>query len=121
MAGPAWDGFYDPVAGRAVAFGGADSGSKTPLDDTWVFGFTAPTESLDACDSGFDGNGNGLVGCADPDCAGECALCGDGVCGDVESCRLCPADCGACAECGDFLCDASETCTSCPGDCGACP
>ena len=111
---------YDDVAARAVLFSGVDAGGAA-LGDTWRFDFSSPSEAGEDCDSGFDGNGNGLVGCADPDCAGECALCGDGVCAGAESCRLCPADCGACAECGDFVCDARETCTSCPGDCGACP
>ncbi|HEY2744978.1 MAG TPA: kelch repeat-containing protein, partial [Polyangia bacterium] len=88
---------YDDVAARAVLFGGVDAGGAA-LADTWRFDFSSPSEAGEDCDSGFDGNGNGLVGCADPDCAGECALCGDGVCSEVESCRLCPADCGACAE-----------------------
>jgi hypothetical protein len=48
--------------------------------------------------------------------------CGDGSCGEGESCTSCPSDCGPCApRCGDGMCATSETCTSCPGDCGPCP
>jgi hypothetical protein len=48
--------------------------------------------------------------------------CGDGVCGLLEDCTSCPADCGACPTCGDGTCDPmTETCGSCPTDCGACP
>jgi hypothetical protein len=86
-----------------------------------------------ACGTGFDSDGDGLVGCADPDCWTHCQplcppgtscvsgapRCGDGVCNEfLEGCRLCPSDCGTCTpRCGDFHCDASETATSCPGDC----
>jgi hypothetical protein len=75
----------------------------------------------EACDTGFDGDGDGQIGCADPDCDALCAPCGDGVCSAFESCALCPADCGTCQLCGDRRCDPGETCASCPGDCGACP
>jgi hypothetical protein len=86
----------------------------------------------EVCALGFDVDGDGLAGCADPDCWGYCTPlcapgatcdpaaphCGDGVCSAVESCRLCPADCGACPlVCGDFHCDPGEDATSCPGDC----
>ena len=65
-----------------------------------------------------DVDGDGAIGCADPDCAGACMTCGDGACGPLDTCRLCPADCGACpAVCGDFLCDGPETGASCPSDC----
>ena len=47
--------------------------------------------------------------------------CGDGTCGDDESCATCNDDCGLCnAVCGDGLCTDPETCTTCPGDCGDC-
>jgi cysteine-rich repeat protein len=86
----------------------------------------------EVCELGFDVDGDGLAGCADPDCWGHCAPlcppnatcdpalphCGDGTCGAVESCRLCPKDCGACPPvCGDFFCDPGETKMTCPGDC----
>ena len=86
----------------------------------------------DTCVLGSDVDADGLVGCADPDCWGYCtplcppdtscdpsaARCGDGTCGPVEDCRVCPGDCGACTSiCGDFLCEVAETAMSCPGDC----
>jgi hypothetical protein len=86
----------------------------------------------EVCELGYDVDGDGLAGCADPDCWGFCAPmcppnapcaasaphCGDGTCGAVETCRLCPQDCGACTPvCGDFHCDPGETTISCPGDC----
>ncbi len=47
--------------------------------------------------------------------------CGDGQCGDGETCSGCPKDCGTCPACGDKNCDATtENCGSCPADCGAC-
>ena len=45
------------------------------------------------------------------------AGCGDGVCGELETCRMCPEDCGACDLCGDYFCDPSESAQTCPGDC----
>ena len=45
--------------------------------------------------------------------------CGDGSCGDNETCDSCPSDCGVC--CGDGSCAYGETCLSCEIDCGACP
>jgi cysteine-rich repeat protein len=123
---------YDVARQQLVLFGGATDTGLT--SETWVMQFADRARPAEACESGFDGNGNGAVGCADPSCAGRCdplcaavaicnagPRCGDGVCSELESCRLCPADCGACHECGDFHCDASETCSTCPGDCGACP
>ena len=116
---------FDSVAEGAVAFGGSG------LGDSWVYQLRSrlPDES---CLFGIDSDGDGLVGCADPDCWGYCSPlcplgttcdpaaphCGDGVCSAIETCRLCPGDCGACAPvCGDFVCDPGETASSCPGDC----
>jgi hypothetical protein len=97
----------------------------------WVLRWES-TQPHEVCGLGFDVDGDGLVGCDDPDCWGYCTplcppnttcdpaapRCGDGVCSTLESCRLCPADCGACPTlCGDFLCDAGETAATCPGDC----
>ena len=47
--------------------------------------------------------------------------CGDGVCGGLEYCAVCPVDCGSCEpKCGDGFCNAGETCEACEEDCGAC-
>lgn len=89
----------------------------------------------DSCTDALDLDGDGLAGCADPDCAATCAplcpptqfatcgtqapRCGDGTCSaGIEDCRACPLDCGACtATCSDSYCDPGETAASCPGDC----
>ena len=90
------------------------------LLNTWMLDWVS-VDPAENCALGRDGDGDGLAGCADPDCDVQCAACGDGVCNPLESCRLCPADCGACPlVCGDFVCDPGETCSGCPGDCGGC-
>jgi len=86
----------------------------------------------ESCIVPVDLDGDGLAGCADPDCWMVCnptcspgvacdaaaPHCGDATCDAVETCRMCPQDCGACpAVCGDSFCDAGETSASCPGDC----
>jgi cysteine-rich repeat protein len=101
-------------------------------DSTWEFAYTAPGEPEEVCRFGFDTDGDGKVGCDDPDCWPFCAPlcppgstcdaslphCGDGVCNEhLETCRMCPEDCSCDAVCGDFFCDAGETAGSCPGDC----
>ena len=85
----------------------------------------------EACRTAIDRDGDRLVGCADPDCAGYCTplcpgaapfsacagpVCGDQTCSPLESCRLCRGDCGFCdARCGDGYCDGGEACS------GECP
>ena len=107
------------------------NGYLTTLADQWslVWENASPKES---CIVPVDLDGDGLAGCADPDCWMVCnptcspgvacdaaaPHCGDGTCDGVETCRMCPQDCGACpAVCGDSFCDPGETPTSCPGDC----
>lgn len=108
------------AARRVVMSFGGDN-SSGPIGDLWLFRYGDPSVHREDCATGFDGDGDGKTGCADPDCDALCASCGDGVCSAFESCGLCPADCGACQVCGDLHCDAGETCASCPGDCGSCP
>jgi hypothetical protein len=107
----------DVARRELVVFGGYDG---TNLRDTWLLRTDDATDSDEQCHTGFDGNGDHEIGCADPDCAASCERCGNGQCDPEESCRLCPRDCGMCQVCGDLHCDAGEGCTSCPGDCGAC-
>lgn len=109
---------YDAARGGLVMFGGT---ARLTLRDTWLFRSFDPAVPDEGCQPGFDGDGDGEIGCRDADCSAQCASCGDGVCGPAESCRLCPGDCGECGACGDLLCDAGESCASCPGDCGSCP
>lgn len=144
---------------REIVVAGGTTGELTP-DDALEFAetttlrfdayappdtcFDAGTEPLDCpgpdareetCMEGQDGDGDGLVGCGDPDCFGSCAplcngtlmscapqwpTCGDGVCDGAEQCTTCSVDCGACpALCGNGDCEpvAGETPATCPGDC----
>ncbi|MDY0001924.1 MAG: kelch repeat-containing protein [Polyangia bacterium] len=121
---------HDAPGRRSLLLLGRDGSSLS--EDRWSFRYSARDEPRERCLQGFDGDGDGLVGCADPDCAGFCEplchsfglcappgpRCGDGLCDPLESCRLCPSDCGSCAPvCGDARCDIGEDHTSCPGDC----
>jgi hypothetical protein len=72
---------YDPVRRRLV------------LGLTWTLSFVSDVPT-DLCIAGIDTDGDGLAGCADPDCAGVCAQCGDHVCNDVLEGAVCPIDCG---------------------------
>lgn len=129
---------FDAVRGELVLFGGRNGGNGSAvLNSTTVIGYQ-PNVAVEACTSAtLDYDGDGLAGCADPDCDARCrplcpggvcpptttpnanAGCGDGVCDPIESCGLCPGDCGECpaGDCGDFRCSAAESTASCPGDC----
>ena len=119
-----------PGAG-VLAFNAVDPENNASVE-LWRLHWRSPRED---CRAAIDSDGDGLAGCADPDCWYLCApacapglpqgcpadapRCGDGTCdAHFEDCRLCPADCEACAtQCGDFRCDAGEDLASCPGDC----
>ncbi len=124
----------DPSSGGMLLFAGIGTASN-PVGDMWRLRWDSD-EAADSCADAQDLDGDGLAGCADPDCYYLCAplctpgpdlttcaaaapSCGDGTCDAfVEQCRVCPADCGACsARCGDSFCDAPESASSCPGDC----
>jgi hypothetical protein len=120
----------DPVRARMLVFGGV-SNTGNPIAQLIAYKYRAPFAD-EICRVGRDLDGDGLVGCADPDCAGACAptcpplspcpidapRCGDGTCGPTESPRLCPADCGAPVPlCGDGWCDSPEMMMTCPADC----
>ena len=93
---------------------------------TWQNG-----NNFEQCSGGLDIDGDGLVGCADPDCIAICSptcepsqpcpasspRCGDHAPGVFENCRNCNEDLGACALCGDAICDGTETSSTCQGDC----
>lgn len=96
--------FYDPIRHGTVVFGG--SSSTAIFGDTWILRLESSTPD-DACD-GSDADGDGVTGCADPDCWARCTPrcppgatcdpaaphCGDGVCNSyLEDHALCPADC----------------------------
>jgi len=106
---------YDTLRRRLVMFGGdkfrrSDQSSPPDLEDTWQLSFENASAGPDDCASATsDSDGDGLAGCADPDCAGRCAPacvpstticdvalphCGDGECNPfLESAALCPEDC----------------------------
>jgi len=89
---------YDPIAGQLVLF---DANGLTRAH-RW----TSPIDPADQC-LGPDSDGDGLAGCADPDCWARCTPlcpphatcaptsphCGDGVCSAVENHDICPTDC----------------------------
>ena len=131
---------YDPTRDELVLAGGSTIGG-TALGDTWRLRWSGDLGD-EACAWHQDLDGDGLVGCADPDCwpacaptcppaladAGECdptdpstltsPYCGDGTCAPWEGPRLCPVDCAAATPmCGDAWCDDGETDVSCPADC----
>jgi len=116
------------IAGGIAMFGGSTSlGTPTSEVDVLRWSGASPAE---ACRSNIDGDGDGLAGCADPDCWWACAPlcppgapcdptaphCGDGECNPaLEDGWICPADCTRPVICGDSICDPGET--DCPGDC----
>lgn len=123
----------DPQQRRALVYDPIRQRTVLPGVPTWALRFDSETPD-EVCDARLDVDGDGLVGCADPDCRARCVptcsfdeeaagwcsastgpRCGDGTCSTLENCGLCPSDCGACtAECGDGICDESA---GCPGDC----
>ena len=122
---------YDMVRREVTVFGGEEGILvRNYFGDTWSLGYES-SSPVETCVYGFDDDGDGLVGCADPDCAGVCdPLCdvllscsptrtfaGDGSCDPLETFRLSPPDCGDCLlACGDLVCDMGEG-ASCPADC----
>jgi hypothetical protein len=110
--------FSAPQGAGVCVFGGStdvDSGG-TQYNDTWRLRYQSE-EPHEMCAIPIDNDGDGKVGCDDPDCAASCATCGDGICSAQENCRICAADCTCTAVCGDNFCDTGETAASCPGDC----
>lgn len=123
---------FSPTAQRLVLFGGMTGGQSMAKSDTWSLRYESRSIE-EICHEDRDVDGDGLMGCADPDCYAVCSplcnptitscppqslLCGNGTCDAVESCFSCSRDCGECrALCGDQVCQASEDMDSCPGDC----
>ncbi len=122
---------YDPTLDRVVVFGGTD---QAALSETWTFAYENPLARAETCAAAVDLDGDGLAGCADPDCWRVCTptcppgtatcpvdapTCGDGTCDGIETSRICPSDCAAVARCGDAFCDSGESLATCPGDCVA--
>ncbi len=84
-------------------------------DRTWVQDCVCRSDSA-CCTEGWTDECAAL---ASDTCA---ACCGDGVCGEGESCRTCAPDCTDCiVACGNQECQVGEDCENCPADCGECP
>ncbi|MBL0219694.1 MAG: hypothetical protein IPQ07_38240 [Myxococcales bacterium] len=110
-----------------MTFGGLiNNGTGSP--ELWRLRWVN-SSTYETCAVDDDGDGDGLAGCADPDCWTRCTPmcppgttcdpswphCGDDMCNTpLEDCRLCPSDCPCTPVCGDSFCDPGETC---PGDC----
>jgi hypothetical protein len=122
--------FSPPEGSGVMVVGGDDNGpadTRTPRVLRWTREQGAAAET---CEARVDQDGDGLAGCADPDCwarcqprcppeSSGCAMlsprCGDGACSSLESANICPVDCGPpAAVCGDLVCDPGEACV---GDC----
>lgn len=63
--------------------------------------------------------GDGICGGLETDatCAVDCVRCGDSVCSPGENVYACPGDCGYC---GDYFCSSIENVYSCARDCATC-
>ncbi len=87
-----------------LTFGGTSNNIR--LGDVRLLRFGSD-DNVERCIDGEDHDGDGLSGCADLDCWGECSPlcppatsctatdphCGDGACGPVEDYLICPDDC----------------------------
>ncbi len=117
------------AAGHQLAYDAVHGQTMLYLGQTWTL-MWASDRSSDLCGAAVDLDGDGLVGCADPDCwasctpscppQASCALaptCGDGIADPLETCHSCPQDVTCTPSCGDGYCDPPETAVSCPGDC----
>lgn len=117
-----------------LAIGGSTASSQPVTDDDAVWRLSWDSDTPDeVCELDLDTDGDGLAGCADPDCWLLCTPtcmpgltcdpaaphCGDGTCDPAhENCRNCPSDCTSCPDvCGDYICDPDEVAASCPADC----
>ncbi|MEO8703687.1 MAG: kelch repeat-containing protein [Kofleriaceae bacterium] len=82
---------YDEARRQLVRFGG--SSGTSPVNDLSVRTYVSPGHDAERCERAIDTDGDGLAGCADPDCVGRCRDCGDHTCGHAEDYLICPADC----------------------------
>jgi hypothetical protein len=67
----------------------------TPSSEAWTLRYEVPnTDREEVCRLATDLDGDSLSGCMDPDCALDCAGCGDTTCDPArETHALCPVDC----------------------------
>lgn len=87
-------GLAPDVTGGLIAVNGTNGGNAFVA--VLRLSSELSTERGDACrDASVDSDADGLKGCADPDCAGRCAGCGNGTCDPSEDYLMCLADCPA--------------------------
>jgi hypothetical protein len=124
---------YDAVGARQLLwYSCGPVGQRIPC--MFEVATRAEAERAETCRFDADTDGDGLVGCKDPDCWPYCTplcppgvdcpddapRCGDGQCNEaLETCHMCPGDCACTVVCGDLFCDDGESVDSCPGDCAA--
>jgi hypothetical protein len=97
---------YDPIQKELVYFGGFNFRGVVQ-GTTFAQAYTSG-RPIERCElASADDDGDGLAGCADPDCWARCSPlcppgascpataphCGDGTCSQVEDHYLCPSDC----------------------------
>jgi hypothetical protein len=112
---------YDGVRGGVLVFGGS------ALADSWMFHYERANDEAERCDvSTFDTDGDGLFGCADPDCwtrcTPECPPWTTALDTVAMTTVTWPAACAiahpGAPRCGDGTCAAGlEDRRSCPADC----
>lgn len=86
-----------PEGAGVIVVGGAFFEANTMLGDTQRLRWDGPEAAEEVC-AAIDFDGDGLAGCADPDCGYACGRCGNISCDvGVETCSLCPMDCGVCS------------------------
>jgi cysteine-rich repeat protein len=96
---------YDALRREVVLFGGYGSSGQA----IWVWQHRLQGAVDEVCTDASDADGDGLAGCADPDCDGLC----DPQCVPYTSCD--PSR----ERCGDNVCtSARENAANCPSDCG---
>jgi N-acetylneuraminic acid mutarotase len=99
-------GAYDAFRRELVVFGGDDLGEQLH-NQTLSLQYVSAVPIEGCVLSTADDDGDGLAGCADPDCWARCnpscppgvtcpataPHCGDGVCSSAEDKFICPSDC----------------------------
>ena len=111
-----------------LVLGSCEDGNPCTTGDSCGYGLCLPglvDFDIPGCSSSECGDGSCGESESCQDCWWDCGhCCGDGYCRVEmgENCATCNTDCGVCDGCGDDLCNAStgEDCNTCPSDCGVC-
>lgn len=96
-----------PTAQGLLLFGG-NTDAQGADHDVWVYQLHDGATPVETCDAATDADGDGLRGCADPDCSGWC----------FPTCTYAAtASCGTTPYCGDSSCHAALELGVCTSDC----